>query len=88
MQNSISLKIYCEKIVPFIDFYNKQIFSYNHTAHNILNEISLMLPHFQKDRKEKRTIIASLLTGFIGLTYEGISSYLHTERQKPCTKHL
>ena len=56
---------------------------YNWTAHEILtNEIYLILPKFPKDRKEKRGIISSLVTSFIGLTYEGISDYLHNKRQK------
>ena len=46
-------------------------------SHEVLNEISLILPNFPKTRKEKRGIITSLITGFIGLTYEDISSYLH-----------
>ena len=32
----------------------------------------LILPNFPKNRKEKRGIITSLVTGFIGLAYEGI----------------
>ena len=78
-----NLKVYCRKIVPFICFYKEQISSYNHTAHNILtNEISLILPHFLKSKVEKRSIIVLLITGFIGLAYKGISSYLHNNRQK------
>ena len=70
-----------EKTIPFKDFYTKHIFSYNHMLHKILNKISLILPNFPKARQEKRSIIA-LLTGFIGLVYEDISSYLHNIRQK------
>ena len=33
-------------------------------------------------RKEKRSMITSLVTSFIGLPYEGISSYLQNRRQK------
>ena len=33
-----------------------------------------------KDRKEE--LLSSLITGFIGLAYEGISSFLHHRRQK------
>ena len=33
-----------------------------------MNEISLIIPNFPKDA-EKRSIIASLITGFIGLAY-------------------
>ena len=68
-------------------FYKEQISSYNCTVHNILmNKISLILPNSPKDRKEKRSIIASLITGFIGLVYEGVSSYLHNKRQKALHK--
>ena len=82
-----NLKMYCEKIVPFIDFYKKQISSYNGTAHtNLTNEIPLILPNFPKDREGKRSIIASLVTGFIALVCEGISSYLHNKRQKALHK--
>ena len=42
-----------------------------------------ILPNFPKARKERRGIIALLVTGFIGLAYEGISSYLHNHGQKP-----
>ena len=51
-----------------------------------MNEISLILPKFPKDRKEKRRITASQVTGFISLVYEGISSYLHNKRQKALHK--
>ena len=37
-------------------------------------------------RIEKKGIITSLVTGFIRLAYEGISSYLHTKRQKALQK--
>ena len=78
-----NLKMYCEKIVPFVDYYKKQISSYKHTAHKILmNEISLILPCFPKGKKEKRGTITSLETGFIGLAYEGMSSYLHNKKTK------
>ena len=47
-----------------------------------MNEVSLILWNFPKGREEKSSIIALLITGFIGLAYEGISSYLHNKRQK------
>ena len=37
-----------------------------------MNEIALISPNFPKVRKEKRNITASLISGFIGLAYEGI----------------
>ena len=51
--------------------------------HHILkNKIDLILPQFSTSRKEKRGIITLLISGFIGLTYEGISSSPHNRRHK------
>ena len=84
-----NLKVYCKKIIPFVQFYKDQISSHNNTANNILtNQISLILPNFPKARQEKKGIIALLITGFIGSTYEGISSYLHNRRQKALQKEM
>ena len=45
-------------------------------AHKILeNEINLILP--QIPRKQTHGIITTLVSSFIGLAYEGISSFLH-----------
>ena len=77
MQYLANIKNFCKKIVPFIDFYKKQIDYYNKTVHDILTkEIPLILPNFPKNIK-KRGIITSLVTKFIRLAYEGKSSYLH-----------
>ena len=55
--------------------------------HDILqNEIELILPQFPTVRKERRGIITSLISGFIGLTYEGTSSFLHHRRCKALHK--
>ena len=71
-----NLKIYCKKVGPFMHYYKEQIYSYNHTALNILmNEKSLISPKFQKAKVEKRSLIASLISHFISLAYEGISSF-------------
>ena len=75
-----NIKNFCKNIILFIDFYKKQIDYHNQTSLEILTkEISLILPNFSKDKKEKRSIISSLLTRFIGLAYNGISSYLHNK---------
>ena len=77
------IKTYCIKIAPYIQYYKKQIEYYNQTATDIMtNEIALMLPTFNKHERQKRGIITSPITGFIGLAYEGISSFLHHRRQK------
>ena len=50
-------------------------------AHNILDrEINLILPQIQK--KEKCGIMTTLVSSFIGLAYEGISSFLHHKGNK------
>ena len=43
--------------------------------------MDLILPQFTV-RKENRGIITLLISGFIGLAYEGISSFLHNRRHK------
>ena len=68
------LKTYCNKIKPFVFYYRKLINSYNKTACNILeNKIKLLLPQISR---QKCGIITTLVSGFIGLAYEGISSFL------------
>ena len=81
------IKQYCINIAPHKDYYRKQIACYNQTASDILtNKIALILPAFTKQDRYKRGIITSLITGFIGLTYEGISSFLHHRRHKALQK--
>ena len=77
------IKRYCIKIALHIEYYRKQITYYNQIAPDILtNELALILPTFPTQKREKRGIITSLITGFISLAYEGISSFLHHKRQK------
>ena len=69
----LDLMIFCSKIEPFVLYYKRLIKSYNNMAHNILeNEINLILP--QIPRKQK---CESLVSNFVGLADEGISSFLH-----------
>ena len=76
-------KHYCVKIAPHINYYRKQIAYYNQMATDILtNELALILPTFPKQDRQKRGIITSLITGFIGLAYEGISSFYTTKGRK------
>ena len=60
-------------------FYKMQIKAHNNTTHHILkNEVDLILPKFPKG-------LSTIITGFIGLGFEGISSFLHNIKQlKPC----
>ena len=81
------VKEYCIKIVLHIAYYKKQIEYYNQTAYEILtNKLSLILPKFTKQDRKKRGILTSIITGFIGLAYEGISSFLHYKRPKALHK--
>ena len=86
-----NLLAYCLKIVPYVQFYKKQIEYYNCIAYEILtNEIGLILPTFPKEKRPKRSILASVLEGIasriIGLAYEGISIFLHHKRHKTLNK--
>ena len=79
---------HCLRIVPYIEFYKRQIDYYNITAHRILTkDKGLILPNFLTENRPKRgTILASVLGGIassvIGLAYKGISSFLHHKRHK------
>ena len=73
------LKTYCNKIKTFVSYYSKLINLYNKTAHNILeNEIKPLLPQISR---QKHGIITTLVSGFIGLAYEGISSFLQRKHE-------
>ena len=48
------------------------------------NEIDLILP--QVPRKQKHGIITTLVSSFIGLDYESISSFLHHKQNKALHK--
>ena len=65
--------------------YDKLINLYNNTEYNILEkEIKLMLP--QVRRKHKHKIITTLVSSFIGLAYEGISSFLQHKQNNASHK--
>ena len=62
-------------------FYKMQINACNATAHQILkNEVDLILPKFYTECRNKRGIFGAIISGFIGLAFEGISSFLHHKR--------
>ena len=68
-------------------FYKMHINVHNKTAHHILkNEVGLILPKFPKGRKSKRGIFSTIIIGFVGLAFEGISSFLHNRRHKALHK--
>ena len=61
------VKEYCAKLALHIAYYKKQIEYYNQTSYEILtNELALILPTFTKQERQKRGILTSIITGFIG----------------------
>ena len=84
-KHMLDLMTFCKKIEPFVLYYKRLIKSYNNMAHNILkNEVNLILP--QTPRKQKCGNIIMLVSSFIGLAYEGISSFLHHKQNKALHK--
>ena len=84
-KHMLDLMTFCKNIELFVMYYKRLIKSYNHTVHNILeNAINLILP--QIPRKQKCGIISTLVSSFIGLAYEGISSLLHHKQNKALYK--
>ena len=80
------LKTYCNKIKLFVSHYSKLIKSYNATVYNILtNEITPLLPCISK---KKHGIVTTLVSGFIGLAYEGISSFLQRKHEDALQKAM
>ena len=78
--------LYCKNIVPCMYLYKHKAEYYKKTVYEILErDIGMILPRFedrQKNLKQKRHIISALIGGFIGLAYEGISSFLQHKRKK------
>ena len=81
----LDLMTFCKNIEPLVIYYKRLIKSYNNPAHNILlNEINSILPHVP--RKQECGIITTCISSFIGLAYEGISSFLHHKSNKALHK--
>ena len=82
----VELKTYCNKIKPFVSHYSTLIKSYNATIYNILtNEVRSLLLHVSK---QKCRLVSILVSGFIGLAYEGISSFLQRKWEDALQKAL
>ena len=50
------------------------------------NEVDLILPKYYENQKSKRGIFGPLIPGFIGLAFEGMSSFLHHKRHNVLKK--
>ena len=81
--------VYCKNIIPYMYLYKHQVEYYEKMVYDILEkDIGLILPKFEnKETNEhpkcqKRQIISALISGFIGLAFEGISSFLQHKQEK------
>ena len=83
----LDLKTFCKKIEPFVAYYKRLMKPYNNIMHNILEKnLNLLLP--QIPSIHKCGIITMLVSSFIGLAYEGISSFLQYKRNKTLHKAI
>ena len=75
---------HCQRAVPYVRFYQKQIEYYNQTAYNILqNKTGLILPTCTENNRKKRFlsgVLGTVPSKIVGLAFEGISSFLHHKR--------
>ena len=86
-QNIKDLPLYCSKLRSYMAFYKMQIKAHNNTVHYILkNEVDLILPKFYEGQKGKRGIFGTITSAFMGLVFEGISSFLHNRGHKALHK--
>ena len=76
-------KVYCKNIIPYMYLYKHQVEYYEKMVYDILEkDIGLILPKFENKETnahpkcQKRQIISALISEFIGLAFEGISSFL------------
>ena len=80
--------VYCKNIIPYMYLYKHQVEYYGKTVYEILEkDIGLILPKFEdrekniKQKCQKRQIILALISGFIGLAFEGISNFLQHKQE-------
>ena len=78
------LKMYGNKLKPFVSYYSKLIDSYNNTVHDLLE--SKIKPILPNEPRQKCGLITTLVSGFIGLAYEGISSFLQRKQDSALKK--
>ena len=85
--------VYCKNIIPYMYLYKHQVEYYEKTVYTILEkDIGLILHKFEDKETnvhpkcQKRQIISALLNGFIGLAFEGISSFYNTNEKRRYNK--
>ena len=86
-ENIRDLILYCSKVRQFVALYKMKSTVHNVTAHKIFkNKVNLILPKFHKEHRSKRGIFGAISSGFLGLAFKGISSFLHHKRHKALQK--
>ena len=86
-QNIKDLLFYCNKLRSFMALYKMQIKACNAKVHHILkNEVDLILPKFYTEQRNKRGIFGTIISGFIGLAFEGILAYCIIKDIRPYIK--
>ena len=77
-------KVYCKNIIPYMYLYKHQVEYYD----ILEKDIGLILPKFGNTETNvyskcpKRQIISALISGFIGLAFEGISTFCNINERK------
>ena len=81
--------VYCKNIIQYIYLYKNQVEYCEKMVYDILEkDIELILAKFENKatnvhpKCQKRHIISALISGFIGLAFEGISSFLQHKGEK------
>ena len=76
-------RMYCRNLIPYMYLYKHQAEYYKKTVYTIFDkDIGMILPKLGNtegdmlSKQPKRQILSALISGFIGLAFEGISSYL------------
>ena len=88
-------KAYCRNLIPYMYLYKHQAEYYEKTVYNILKkDIDMILPKFsyteskRYPKQPKRQILSTIISGFIGLAFEGISNYLQHKQQQALQKAM
>ena len=72
--------VYCRNIIPYMYLYKHQVEYYEKTVYNILEkDIGMILLKFgstDNNIQSKQPKRSALISGFIGLAFEGILNYL------------
>ena len=79
--------MYCRNLILYMYLYKHQVEYYEKMVYSILEKDIRILPKFGNtetdmlSKQPKRQILSALISRFIGLAFEGISSYLQHRQQ-------